>query len=115
MAWFRRDPELLPKGEQESRVPEGLWLKCTECKEIIYRKEVVANQSICTKCSFHFRISAKERLDLLCDPGWQEFDAGLVSTDPLDFKDTKPYKARLEDSRRRTGVNDALVSAAGAI
>jgi acetyl-CoA carboxylase carboxyl transferase subunit beta len=115
VAWFRRDPEILPKGEQESRVPEGLWLKCTECKEIIYRKEVVANQSICTKCSFHFRISARERLDLLCDPGWQEFDAGLVSTDPLDFKDTKPYKARLEDSRRRTGVNDALVSAAGSI
>ena len=115
MSWFRRDPEPLPRGEQESRIPEGLWLKCTECKEIIYRKEVVANQSICTKCSFHFRIAARERLDLLCDPGWQEFDAGLVSTDPLDFKDTKPYKARLEESRRRTGVNDALVSAAGTI
>jgi acetyl-CoA carboxylase carboxyl transferase subunit beta len=111
VSWFRRDPEPLPRGEQESRIPEGLWLKCTECKEIIYRKEVVANASICTKCSFHFRISARERLDLLCDPGWQEFDAGLVSTDPLDFKDTKPYKARLEDSYRKTGCADALIAA----
>jgi acetyl-CoA carboxylase carboxyl transferase subunit beta len=115
VAWFRRDPEPLPRGEQESRVPEGLWLKCAECKEIIYRKEVVANQSVCPKCSFHFRISARERLDLLCDPGWEEFDADLASTDPLAFEDTKAYRARLDEARRRTGCNDALISAAGAL
>ena len=62
MVWFRRENAPLPPGEQESRVPEGLWVKCGSCKEIIYRKEVVKNHSVCPKCSFHFRISARERL-----------------------------------------------------
>jgi acetyl-CoA carboxylase carboxyl transferase subunit beta len=116
MAWFRREHEPLPPQEGESRVPEGLWVKCGSCKEMLYRKEVVQNQSVCTKCSFHFRISARERLELLCDGGtWQEQDATLQSNDPLKFKDTKPYKGRLEDSRRKTGHADALVSAVGTL
>jgi acetyl-CoA carboxylase carboxyl transferase subunit beta len=112
-AWFRRDHSPLLRSEQESRVPEGLWVKCSSCKEPIYRKEVVKNLSVCPKCSFHFRISARERLDLLFDSGYEEFDAGLVSADPLGFVDTKPYAARLKDGLHKTNSPDALISAMG--
>ena len=115
MAWFRREPAPLAPGPPTSRVPEGLWVKCSSCKEIIYRKEVVKNLSVCPKCAFHFRVSARERLDQLCDGAWEEFDAELASADPLHFSDTKPYAARLSDGRAKTGSNDALVCASGAI
>jgi acetyl-CoA carboxylase carboxyl transferase subunit beta len=112
MAWFRREPSPLPAHEAESRVPEGLYVKCAACKEIIYRKEILARQSVCPKCAFHFRISARERLEMLCDDGkWEEFDRGLVSSDPLHFQDTKPYAARLKDGRSKTDSFDALISA----
>ncbi len=114
-AWFRREHEALPPNEQESRVPEGLYVKCGACKESIYRKEVLKNLSVCPKCAFHFRISARERLTLLCDTIWEEFDTDLVSSDPLAFRDTKPYAARLEDGHRKTDSLDALISAVGVL
>jgi acetyl-CoA carboxylase carboxyl transferase subunit beta len=113
MAWFRKDHSPLPPSEQESRVPEGLWIKCSACKEILYRKEVVQNLSVCPKCAFHFRISARERLEVLFDGTWEEFDQGLVSADPLSFRDTKAYAARLKEGRAKTNSWDALVSAVG--
>jgi acetyl-CoA carboxylase carboxyl transferase subunit beta len=113
MSWFRKEHEPLPAQEQESRVPEGLYVKCNGCKETIYRKEVVSNQAVCPRCAFHFRISARERLSLLCDALWEEFDQNLVSSDPLKFKDTKLYADRLVDSKAKTDSYDALVSAVG--
>ena len=115
MAWFRREHEALPPNEQESRVPEGLYVKCGACKESIYRKEVLKNLSVCPKCAFHFRISARERLTLLCDTIWEEFDTDLVSSDPLAFRDTKPYADRLSDGYKKTNSLDALISAVGAM
>jgi acetyl-CoA carboxylase carboxyl transferase subunit beta len=115
MAWFRREETAITPGEQASRVPEGLWVKCGSCKEILYRKEVIQNLSVCPKCSFHFRITARERLELLLDGPWQEMDADLVSADPLQFRDTKPYAARLKDGRAKTRSGDALVSVLGSI
>jgi acetyl-CoA carboxylase carboxyl transferase subunit beta len=115
MAWFRRDHAPLPPPEQESRVPEGLWIKCQRCKEILYRKELLRNLSVCPKCSLHFRISARERLQTLFDGSFQEFDSGLVSADPLDFRDTKPYTARLKEGKAKTNCWDALLSATGEI
>jgi acetyl-CoA carboxylase carboxyl transferase subunit beta len=115
LAWFRREQEPLPPREQESRVPEGLYIKCNACKEIIYRKEVVQNLSVCPKCAFHFRISARERLELLCDARWEEFDQGLVSSDPLEFQDTKAYRDRLRDGKHKTDSLDAVITAAGAV
>jgi acetyl-CoA carboxylase carboxyl transferase subunit beta len=115
MAWFRKEHEPLPAREQESRIPEGLYVKCSGCKETIYRKEIVANQAVCPKCGFHFRISARERLSLLCDALWEEFDQNLVSNDPLSFKDSKDYAARLKDGKAKTDCYDALVSAVGTI
>jgi acetyl-CoA carboxylase carboxyl transferase subunit beta len=115
MAWFRRDHSPLPPPEQESRVPEGLWIKCQGCKEILYRKELLRNLSVCPKCSLHFRVSALERLRLLFDGPFEEFDAGLVSADPLRFRDTKPYPARLKEGKAKTNCWDALVSGTGEI
>jgi acetyl-CoA carboxylase carboxyl transferase subunit beta len=115
MAWFRREETAIAPGEQASRVPEGLWVKCGSCKEILYRKEVIQNLSVCPKCAFHFRITARERLELLMDGAWQEMDADLVSADPLQFRDTKPYATRLKDGRAKTNSADALVSAVGSL
>ena len=103
MTWFRREHTPLPPHETESRVPEGLYVKCASCKESIYRNEVLKNQSVCPKCSFHFRIPARERLEMLFDSPWEELDAGLHSADPLAFRDTKPYAARLKDGKEKTG------------
>jgi acetyl-CoA carboxylase carboxyl transferase subunit beta len=113
VAWFKREQTPLLPREQESRVPEGLWLKCSSCKEILYRKDVVKNSFVCPKCAFHFRISARERLELLFDGPWEEFDGNLVSADPLRFRDTKSYGDRLKDGKAKTEAYDALVSAVG--
>jgi acetyl-CoA carboxylase carboxyl transferase subunit beta len=115
MSWFRREPEPLLRHEVESRIPEGLWLKCNGCKEIIYRKEILRNLNVCTKCGYHFRISSRERLALLYDGPWQEFDRGLVSADPLSFVDTKAYTRRLKAGRDQTNCLDAMVSSSGSM
>ena len=111
MAWFRREHTPLPPHEQESRVPEGLYVKCGSCKESLYRNDLLANLSVCPKCAFHFRIGARERLEMLFDSAWQELDAGLVSADPLSFRDTKAYASRLKDGKEKTGCYDAVVTA----
>jgi len=114
LAWFRREQApLSPRPAAESRVPEGLWSKCESCKEILYRKDVIKNSSVCPKCSFHFRLSARERLELLFDGPWEEFDSGLVSADPLGFRDSKPYAERLKAGKAKTDSYDAVVSAVG--
>ena len=94
MAWFKKSKEL--KADKKIKIPEGLWVKCDSCKEIIYKKEIDKNLKICPKCNYHFRISAAERINLLVDEGsFVEMDAGLASTDPLNFKDKIPYMDRL--------------------
>ena len=114
MAWFRREQAPLSKNAAvESRVPEGLWSKCENCKEILYRKDVIKNLSVCPKCSFHFRLSARERLELFFDGPWEEFDSGLVSADPLGFHDSKAYADRLKAGKAKTDSYDAVVSAVG--
>jgi len=115
MAWFRRQSPSLAPRSAESRVPEGLWVKCGSCKEILYRKDVLKNLSVCPKCAFHFRIGARERLDTLLDGPWEEFDQGLVSSDPLEFEDKRPYAQRLLAGKAKTNSLDALVSAAGTL
>ncbi len=115
MAWFRKEKKPKEPTEKQVAIPEGLWVKCDDCKEIVYRKEVVRNLNVCTKCGYHFRISARERLAMLYDGGWQEFDRGLVSSDPLGFVDTKAYTRRLRDGRAQTNCLDALVSSQGEV
>jgi len=116
MAWFKKNkqPKAPITGEDRTVIPEGLWVKCDSCKEIIYRKEVLARANVCPKCNYHFRISARERLTALFDNGiYEELDLGIVATDPLRFTDTKPYKDRLKQYREKSGMEDAVINAAG--
>ena len=112
MAWFKkaRTPIAASK-EKPSRVPEGLWVKCPGCSQAIYNKDLAASLNVCPKCGHHFRVGAAERLRMLFDDGqWVEHDQSLKSTDPLEFTDTKPYKARLRTTIEQTGMNDALLA-----
>jgi acetyl-CoA carboxylase carboxyl transferase subunit beta len=115
MAWFKkaRKPIAAKGKDAASRVPEGLWVKCPDCSQIIYNKELVATSNVCPKCGYHFRINATERLKMLFDGDWVEYDRNLVSTDPLKFTDTKPYSVRLQTSTATTGLKDAVIVASG--
>jgi acetyl-CoA carboxylase carboxyl transferase subunit beta len=117
MAWFKRARKPIAAAKDKtSRVPEGLWVKCPGCEQVIYNKDLATNLNVCPKCGHHFRIGATERLRMLFDDGaFAEYDKGLVSTDPLKFTDTKPYRARLESSIEATGQKDAVVAASGRI
>jgi acetyl-CoA carboxylase carboxyl transferase subunit beta len=117
MAWFKktRKPMAAPAKEKPSRVPEGLWVKCPDCSQVIYNKDLAANINVCPKCGHHFRINAVERLRMLFDGAWTEYDKDLVSTDPLGFTDTKPYKSRLKAGIESTGMKDAVIVASGTI
>jgi acetyl-CoA carboxylase carboxyl transferase subunit beta len=117
MAWFKREKKPIenPTPADERRVrTEGLWTKCDACRAIIWKKDLEANWQVCPKCNFHFRLSAKRRLDLLLDDSqWTEHDSNLASSDPLDFVDTKPYAQRLRDARHKLQMNDAIITAEG--
>jgi len=117
MAWFKKTRKPIePQADKSSRVPEGLWVKCPSCSQVIYNKELLANQQVCPKCAHHFRMNAADRLALLFDDTrWVEYDSDLKSTDPLKFTDTKPYRDRLAASIRATGRKDAVVTASGDI
>src|SRR3990170_3705015 len=92
-------------------VPEGLWMRCQGCGEMLYRKTVAENFHVCPKCQQHFRIDARTRIQILVDPGsFEEHDDALESADPLKFKDLKTYKSRLLDQQKRTHLKDAVVS-----
>jgi acetyl-CoA carboxylase carboxyl transferase subunit beta len=115
MAWFKKPRKPIEPPDKQSRVPEGLWVKCPSCSSIIYNKDLAASLSVCTKCAHHFRLCATDRLKALFDGPWQEYDRGLTSTDPLKFTDTKPYHQRLDASIASTGLQDAVITATGAI
>ena len=116
MAWFKKVRKPIePPSDKPSRVPEGLMVKCPSCSTIIYNKDLTANLNVCPKCAHHFRLNATERLRSLFDDDWEEHDPDLVSTDPLEFTDTKPYKQRLTSSIKATGLKDAVIVATGRI
>lgn len=117
MAWFKKkQSKRKPTADErpQSPVPKGLWVKCEGCKEVIYSKEVERNLRICPKCGYHFRIDSAERIRLLLDDAEPErLFTGIRPTDPLDFKDTKRYKDRLERYQRALGEKDAVVVVEG--
>lgn len=114
MAWIRREQA---KGQDAKlRMPEGLWIKCDDCKEILSRPEVERNLHVCPRCGRHFRIGARTRLEQLTDPGsFEEADAGLCSLDPLSFTDQKGYPERLKSAKKSTGMQDAVLCGTAAI
>jgi acetyl-CoA carboxylase carboxyl transferase subunit beta len=114
MAWFKKTRKpIAPVAEKASRVPEGLWVKCPSCAQIIYNKDLAANLNVCPKCAHHFRLTAAERLRILFDDEWIEYDQDLTSTDPLHFTDLKPYKSRLKAGFDAPGLKDGVIVAAG--
>jgi acetyl-CoA carboxylase carboxyl transferase subunit beta len=116
MAWFKRDKKSIeqttPPEERRVRT-EGLWMKCESCRTIVFRKDLEANLHVCPKCQFHFKMGAKRRLEMLLDGRYTEHDAGMTSTDPLKFVDTKPYATRLREAKRKLGMSDAIITAEG--
>lgn len=117
MAWFTRNAPSLKPEEGEKRVrTEGLWLKCAQCGQIVWRKALEDNQQVCPKCGHHERLDARGRLALLFDEGkYEEFDQRLASTDPLAFVDSKKYQERLAASQESTNLRDAIISAGGTL
>jgi acetyl-CoA carboxylase carboxyl transferase subunit beta len=115
MPWFKKEKKtpIATTKDTTVRVPEGLWVKCPSCSHIIYNKDLQANVHVCGKCAHHFRMTAAERLRSLFDGDWEEYDSDLMSTDPLVFTDTKPYRERLASSIKSTGRRDAIVTARG--
>lgn len=96
--------------------PSDAWTKCPSCEAQVFNRHLERSMRICPSCGHHFRMSVGERLDLLLDQGsFEERDAGLESVDPLRFHDDRPYPDRLEASRIKTGLRDALVWGVGSI
>ena len=116
MAWFSREKTGMEEGspEAEKRIrSEGLWLKCESCGQIIWKKALDENLQCCPKCEFHFRIDARTRLGMLFDGGYEEFDTGMTSSDPLHLDGA--YRDKLAKARDTTRLSDALLSAAGSL
>ena len=119
MNWFKK---IVPsriktkKSQRVKSVPEGLWVTCESCKAQLYRADLERNLHVCNKCNHHMRISARYRLTQFFDEGTsKEYFNNLISTDPLKFKDTKKYRDRLTESKRKSGENDALIVMEGEV
>jgi len=116
MPWFKKEKTPIAASTMTAvRVPEGLWVKCPSCAQVIYNKDLQTSVHVCPKCAHHFRMSATERLRSLFDGEWQEHDTGLASLDPLHFTDTKPYRDRLRASQAATGMLDAVIVGSGTL
>ena len=114
MAWFKREAGELDTSGAKTVRTEGLWVKCENCRQIIWKKDLEENLNVCPKCEKHFRIDARKRLALLLDENQYEmFDGNLSSTDPLKFVDLKAYSSRLRQAQHDTGLKDAVINAQG--
>ena len=116
MSWFIKKRQQKTAVEEKTvRVPEGLWIKCEACRELIYRAELVNTHNVCPKCGYHFRVGVEERLAALMDPGFQRLFTKLRSTDPLGFSAAKPYKEQLARLQAAGHDHDAVVVVAGTL
>ena len=122
MSWFKREdadaesgPALANDGDgSEKNVrTEGLWVKCQGCRQTIWKADLEANLNVCPKCHYHFKLGARQRIEMLLEPGYELVDMGLRSTDPLNFTDVKPYRQRLRAAQAATGLSDAILTAIG--
>lgn len=115
MGWFTRVKQgITTSTEEKKETPEGLWYKCPECSEIMTSDDHAKNLWVCAKCGHHERIGSAEYFQILFDDGkFKEIGADLVAGDPLGFEDTKKYTDRLTETRKKTGLNDAIRTAYG--
>jgi acetyl-CoA carboxylase carboxyl transferase subunit beta len=118
MAWFRKTkkPKPVRQDRPRSTVPEGLWVKCEGCKEIVYSRDLDRNLKVCPKCGYHFRIDARARVSLLLDdPQPRELFTNVSPVDPLSFRDTKRYRDRLKSYQQAVGERDAVLVVQGTV
>ena len=119
MSWFRRDkPKIddVESDEERTVKTEGIFVKCPECDNPLYKRELKESQEVCTHCSYHFRYPAKQRFDDLFDDGeFTELDSEVSSADPLEFIDSKPYKDRIKQAKDSSGLPEAIISASGKV
>ncbi len=115
MAWFKREEKgIITTTEEKKEAPDGIWNKCPNCKKPLHYKEQVENQYVCHYCNYHIRIGSKEYFSILFDHNeFTELFPALTSADPLNFVDTKKYTERLEESKNKTGLKDAIRAAYG--
>ncbi|PST82246.1 acetyl-CoA carboxylase carboxyl transferase subunit beta [Pedobacter yulinensis] len=117
MAWFKREKKgIITSTEEKKEAPDGLWNKCPNCKKALHQSELQENKYVCHYCSYHLRVGSKEYFEVLFDDSqFTELFADMISGDPLNFVDSKPYSDRIQDSMRKTGLKDAIRAAHGKV
>ncbi|MCP4294146.1 MAG: acetyl-CoA carboxylase carboxyltransferase subunit beta [Proteobacteria bacterium] len=115
-SWFKRiAPKILP-GVHKKNIPAGVWIKCPECGETLYSKDLERNLKVCPSCKYHFRLTAQERIEQLIDPDeFSELYDNLTATDPLKFVDSKKYKDRIKMTVSKTKLSEAITTGVGRI
>lgn len=118
MSWFRRDKPNIDEQDDEERTvkTEGIFVKCPECDNALYKRELTDSHEVCTHCGYHFRYSATGRLEDLFDDGkYEKLDEDITSADPLEFTDSKRYKDRIEQAKESSGLPEAIISGMGKV
>lgn len=114
MGWFSRSKAPKPINEADvakTTLPDDIWTKCPECSAILYTKELKRSFGVCTKCNYHFRLTAKQRVPILADRhSFIEIDSNLRSADPLGFKDTQKYRDRIKKAEKNSGSLEAVIT-----
>ena len=113
-ATFPKKPKIGQTKSRKREIPEGLWIKCPKCSDMLYDKELDENLKVCQHCSHHFPISARERIHSLVETcSFQEMDVEMTSVDVLEFTGVAPYTAKLEEYQKSTGLKDAVITGVG--
>jgi acetyl-CoA carboxylase carboxyl transferase subunit beta len=118
MPWFRKKSQKIESVPAEERVvkTEGIFVKCDECDTALFKPDLEESLQVCQNCGYHFRLDARTRLSYLFDDGnYEELDNEVISIDPLEFVDSKPYPERLEQARRMTGLPEAIINGRGTV
>jgi acetyl-CoA carboxylase carboxyl transferase subunit beta len=118
MPWFRKKDQKIESVPAEERVvkTEGIFVKCDECDAALFKPDLEESLQVCQHCGYHFRLDARSRLSMLFDEGrYEELDADVISIDPLEFVDSKPYPERLEKARKLTGLPEAIINGRGTV
>jgi acetyl-CoA carboxylase carboxyl transferase subunit beta len=118
MSWFQKEKVPIQSAPPEERTvrTEGLFRKCDQCRRVLWKRELDENLNVCGKCGHHFRMGARQRLEILYDDSrFEEYSGELRSPDPLGFVDKRAYRDRLNEARLATGLNDAAINACGTL